>query len=144
MRIAPRLNMLLVMGMALPCTAGAASAVFYDAHTGAYGYSMNKRSISTAMQQALGYCAQRSPDCSTVASTSEGGYSALYTGTGAMGIALSAQDDAVAQRKAEAMCRRKAGDCRLVLLWREEPVAPSVPPVPAIPPHTLPRIGPAG
>ena len=142
MRIAPRLRMLLVMGMALPCTAGAASAVFYDADTGAYGYSMNKRSVSAAMQQALGYCVQHSLNCSNQASTSLGGYSALYTGTGAVGIALSAQDDGAAQRKAEAMCRRKAGDCRLALLWREEPAVPPVPPVPPIPAHPLPAFEP--
>ena len=140
MRIAPRWVMLLAIGLAMPCAAGAASAVSYDADTGTYGYSMNNRSVSAALQEALGYCAQRSSNCSNVASTSETGYSALYAGTGAMGFALSAQDDAAAQRKDEAMCRRKAGDCRLVLLWREAPAVPAVPPMR---PHTLPPIAPA-
>lgn len=114
---------LLLAGVALPGTAAAASAVFYDANTGAYGYSMNKRTVSAAVQQALGYCVQRSPDCASQASTTAAGFSALYTGTRAVGFALSEKDDAAAQRKADAMCRRQAKDCVLALLWRENPPA---------------------
>ncbi|MEG2805890.1 DUF4189 domain-containing protein [Stenotrophomonas sp.] len=116
--------MLLAAGLAIPGVAGAASAVFYDADTGAYGYSMNKRTVSAAMQQALGYCVQRSPDCSGQASTNAPGFSALYTGTHAVGYALSEKDDVAAQRKAEAMCRRQAADCQLALLWRERVPVP--------------------
>lgn len=113
----------LLVALATAGAANAASAVFYDANTGAYGYSMNKRTVSAAVQQALGYCVQRSPDCASQASTTAAGFSALYTGTRAVGFALSEKDDAAAQRKAEAMCRRQAKDCVLALLWRENPPA---------------------
>ncbi|MNK29310.1 hypothetical protein D3C87_477040 [compost metagenome] len=130
MRFTSTWTALLLAGVVLPGTAGAASAVFYDADTGAYGYSMNQRTVSAALQQSLGYCVQRSPNCSGQASTTGPGFSALYTGTHAVGYALSEKDDAAAQRKAEAMCRRKAADCQLALLWREDTPAPLVQRVP--------------
>jgi hypothetical protein len=120
----------LVVALAAAGVANAASAVFYDTATGAYGYSMNKRTVSAAVQQALGYCVQRSPNCASQASTTAAGFSAVYTGTGAVGFALSEKDDGAAQRKAEAMCRRQAKDCVLALVWRETP-----PPTPDLPAH---------
>ncbi|MCF7750008.1 hypothetical protein KQ945_04575 [Bacillus subtilis subsp. subtilis] len=102
--------------------------MFYDADTGAYGYSMNKRTVSAAVQQALGHCVLRSPNCASQASTTAPGFSAVYSGTHAVGFALSEKDDVAAQRKAEAMCRRQAKDCALALLWRENaPVSPAAP-----------------
>lgn len=111
----------LLVALAAAGAANAASAVFYDTDTGAYGYSMNKRTVSAAVQQALSYCVQRSPNCASQASTTAAGYSAVYTGTGAVGFALSEKDDGAAQREAEAMCRRRAKDCVLELVWRENP-----------------------
>lgn len=51
----------LLVALAAAGAANAASAVFYDTTTGVYGYSMNQRTVSAAVQQALGYCVQRSP-----------------------------------------------------------------------------------
>ncbi|AHY58718.1 hypothetical protein DX03_08505 [Stenotrophomonas rhizophila] len=111
----------LLVALAAAGAANAASAVFYDTTTGVYGYSMNQRTVSAAVQQALGYCVQRSPNCASQASTTAPGFSAVYTGTRAVGFALSEKEDGAAQRKAEAMCRRQARDCVLALVWRETP-----------------------
>lgn len=120
----------LLVALAAAGAANAASAVFYDTATGAYGYSMNQRTVSAAVQQALSYCVQRSPNCASQASTAAPGFSAVYTGTRAVGFALSEKEEGAAQRKAEAMCRRQAQDCVLALVWRETP-----PPTPDVPAH---------
>lgn len=117
----------LLVALAAAGAANAASAVFYDTTTGAYGYSMNQRTVSAAVQQALSYCVQRSPNCASQASTAAPGFSAVYTGTRAVGFALSEKEEGAAQRKAEAMCRRQAQDCVLALVWRETPSPPNVP-----------------
>jgi len=108
--------------------AGAASAITYD-KDGRYGYSMNQRSLTTAMQQSLHYCAARSRNCGQSASTANEGYSAIATGTIALGFALAEKTPDAAQKKAERMCRERANDCVLALLWREAPSDELEPPV---------------
>ena len=87
------------LGLLLSISAGtnAASAITYD-KDGRYGYSMNQRSLTSAMQQSLHYCAARSRNCGQSASTSSEGYSAIATGTIALGFALGEKTPEAAQR----------------------------------------------
>ncbi|WP_411851288.1 DUF4189 domain-containing protein [Stenotrophomonas sp. LGBM10] len=135
----------LALGVGAPGMASAASAVFYDPGNGAFGYAMNKRSVSNALQDALAGCVRGSPNCREQMSTAASGYSAIYTGTVAVGVALSEKSDDAARRKAAAMCRRVANDCALAIAWREivpvqgtvhpltHPYPPPPPPGPAMP-----------
>ncbi|TFZ46187.1 DUF4189 domain-containing protein [Stenotrophomonas maltophilia] len=139
---------LVSLGLLLSISSGAsaASAITYD-KDGRYGYSMNQRSLTAAMQQSLHYCAARSRNCGESASTASEGYSAIATGTIALGFALAEKTPDAAQKKAERMCRERANDCALVLLWRETqprdlepPVLPAPAAVPASPTRSLPMI----
>jgi hypothetical protein len=142
------------LGLLLSVSSGAnaASAITYD-KDGRFGYSMNQRSLTSAMQQSLHYCAARSRNCGQSATTSSEGYSAIATGTIALGFALGEKTPEAAQRKAEKMCRERANDCTLSMLWRETPTPELEPPVlpgapapapaatPTPTPRSQPRIG---
>lgn len=121
-----KLMVLTLLVGAVPA-ASAASAVAYD-QNGNYGYSMNRDSVTAAMQQALEYCARSSRNCGQFASTVEQGYSAIFTGTVALGYALGEKTPEAAQKKAEKMCSERANDCTLQLMWRERGQAVPRPP----------------
>ncbi len=113
--------------LAVSFTAGAASAIVYDAD-GAFGYSMNQATVSAAMQNAVKYCAARSRNCGQSAVATDEGYSAIFTGTVSLGFALAEASPEAAQRKAEKMCRERANDCTLAVMWREQPTQVIEPP----------------
>ncbi len=118
----------------LPCSAFAASAIVHDADNGAYGYSFEQPNVSTAARNAITHCANRSRNCTHLATHGKTGYSALAVGTKAVGYALGKENDIVARDEAIAMCQIKASDCVLKLLWRESGTSPSITTMPPMPP----------
>ena len=97
----------------------AASAVVH-AQDGTYGYSINSKSPTGALQYALAYCAARSQQCSQSEVTTATGYSAVVTGNPGFGYALAESGPETARAKAESACSRSGKECTLAVLWREE------------------------